>query len=67
MRDRRFVAVHRGGPLDFASHRLLAGWAQDDEVRFVAASAPLTDEQYHERTRIEPGAGAVTVDMRRQD
>src|SRR6185369_4276040 len=27
MRDRRFVAVHRGGPLDRAKHRLLAAWA----------------------------------------
>lgn len=27
MRDRRFVAVHRGGPLDAAKHRLLASWA----------------------------------------
>jgi hypothetical protein len=27
MRDRRFVAVHRGGPLDVARHRLLAAWA----------------------------------------
>jgi hypothetical protein len=27
MRDRRFVAVHRGGPLDLARHRLLAEWA----------------------------------------
>lgn len=27
MRDRRFVAVHRGGPLDLARHRLLAMWA----------------------------------------
>jgi hypothetical protein len=29
MRDRRFVAVHRGGPLDAAQHRLLAAWAAD--------------------------------------
>lgn len=29
MRDRRFVAVHRGGPLGIAQHRLLAGWAAD--------------------------------------
>ena len=29
MRDRRFVAVHRGGPLDVAKHRLLAAWAAD--------------------------------------
>jgi hypothetical protein len=29
MRDRRFVAVHRGGPLDKSSHVFLAGWAAD--------------------------------------
>jgi hypothetical protein len=29
MRDRRFVAVHRGGPLDIATHHLLAAWAAD--------------------------------------
>jgi hypothetical protein len=29
MRDRRFVAVHRGGPLDRVRHRLLAAWAAD--------------------------------------
>ena len=29
MRDRRFVASHRGGPLDVAKHRLLASWAAD--------------------------------------
>jgi len=28
-RDRRFVAVHRGGPLDRASHAALARWAAD--------------------------------------
>src|SRR5262249_28484676 len=28
-RDRRFVAAHRGGPLDGATHRLLAAWAAD--------------------------------------
>lgn len=27
MRDQRFVAVHRGGPLDLREHRLLAVWA----------------------------------------
>jgi len=27
MRDRRFVAVRRGGALDVAKHRLLAVWA----------------------------------------
>ena len=28
-RDLRFVAAHRGGPLDLTSHRLLAGWAAE--------------------------------------
>ena len=29
MRDRRFVAAHRGGPLPMADHRILAAWAAD--------------------------------------
>ncbi len=29
MRDNRFKAVHRGGPLDMRRHRLLANWAAD--------------------------------------
>lgn len=29
MRDRRFVAKHRGGPLSAKKHRLLAAWAAD--------------------------------------
>lgn len=29
MRDRRFVAMHRGGPLEVNKHRLLATWAAD--------------------------------------
>ena len=28
-RDLRFVAAHRGGPLDLTSHRLLAAWAAE--------------------------------------
>ena len=28
-RDRRFVAVHRGGPLNRKKHRFLANWAAD--------------------------------------
>jgi hypothetical protein len=36
LRDRRFVAVHRGGPLDRASHRLLAAWAADCAERVLA-------------------------------
>ncbi|WP_027893449.1 putative immunity protein [Calidithermus chliarophilus] len=29
MRDRRFVAAHRGGPLSLEHHRLLMRWAHD--------------------------------------
>lgn len=29
MRDRRFIAAHRGGPLTLGNHRLLAQWAAD--------------------------------------
>ncbi len=29
MRDERFIAVHRGGPLSLHRHRLLAAWAAD--------------------------------------
>ena len=29
MRDQRFIAAHRGGPLDIKRHRLLARWAAD--------------------------------------
>jgi hypothetical protein len=36
MRDRRFVTVHRGGPLDVAKHRLLAAWAADCAERVLS-------------------------------
>lgn len=35
MRDKRFVAVHRGGPLTLAEHRLLAVWAADCAERLL--------------------------------
>ena len=35
MRDRRFVAVHRGGPLDRNSHVFLARWAADCAERVL--------------------------------
>lgn len=34
-RDRRFVAVHRGGPLDRQSHAALALWAADCAARVL--------------------------------
>jgi len=42
-RDLRFVAAHRGGPLDVTSHRLLAGWAAEcagHVLRLFAAAHP---------------------------
>jgi hypothetical protein len=35
MRDRRFVAAHRGGPLDKASHIALARWAAECAERVL--------------------------------
>lgn len=35
MRDWRFVAAHRGGPLSAADHRLLAAWAADCAERVL--------------------------------
>src|SRR3954465_1696812 len=35
MRDRRFVAAHRGGPLDRDSHIFLARWAADCAERVL--------------------------------
>lgn len=35
MRDRRFVAVHRGGPLDREDHVFLARWAADCAERVL--------------------------------
>lgn len=35
MRDRRFVAAHRGGPLDRKNHAALAAWAADCAERVL--------------------------------
>lgn len=45
MRDRRFVARHRGGPLEKAAHRLLATWAADcaEHVLRLAPARPRDD------------------------
>ena len=45
MRDRRFVAVHRGGPLSLEHHRLLMGWARDCALHVL----PLFGEPVDER------------------
>ena len=46
-RDRRFVAVHRGGPLDVTRHRLLAAWAADCAERVL----PLFTRKYPDDDR----------------
>jgi hypothetical protein len=55
MRDRRFIAVHRGGPLTPDSHRLLAGWAADCAQRvlplFTRSSGDLRPQQALETAR----------------
>ncbi|MEI6776986.1 MAG: putative immunity protein [Chloroflexales bacterium] len=47
MRDQRFVALHRGGLLDLASHRLLALWAADcaEHVLLLFTRAHPDDER----------------------
>ena len=48
-RDQRFVAVHRGGLLDLARHRLLARWAAEcaDHVLPLFAEARPDDDRPH--------------------
>jgi hypothetical protein len=46
-RDQRFVAAHRGGPLDLTRHRLLASWAADCAEHVL----PLFAEKYPDDDR----------------
>src|SRR5450759_220362 len=46
MRDKRFIAVHRGGPLPMAGHQLLAGWAADcAEHTCLLYTSPSADDR----------------------
>ena len=45
MRDRRFIAIHRGGLLDRASHALLARWAADCAERVLSLFAKASEDQ----------------------
>ncbi len=47
MRDERFRAVHRGGPLDMPRHRLLATWAADCAEHVL----PLFGQEYPQDDR----------------
>jgi hypothetical protein len=43
MRDRRFIAIHRGGPLDRASRALPARWAADCAERVLPLFAKASE------------------------
>ena len=45
MRDQRFKAVHRGGPLSLEHHRLLMRWAHDCALHVMPLSGPEPDER----------------------
>lgn len=47
-RDPRFVAIHRGGDLDLATHRLLVAWAADCAEHVL----PLFTEAHPSDTRL---------------
>ena len=44
MRDRRFIAAHRGGPLDRDSHVFLARWAADCAERVLPLFTRCSDD-----------------------
>ena len=52
-RDPRFVALHRGGLLDVASHRLLASWAADCAEHVLPLFTVKYPEDHRPRRAIE--------------
>lgn len=44
MRDQRFIALHRGGPLDLKRHRLLARWAADCAEHLIHHFTVVSDD-----------------------
>lgn len=64
-RDRRFVAVHRGGPLDVTRHRLLANWAADCAGHALPLFARTHPDDNRPRRAIEAArawsGGEITV------
>ncbi len=69
-RDPRFVAVHRGGNLDLATHRLLVGWAADcaEHVLHLFTEANPSDDRPSHAIAIarEWSIGNATVAQARQ-
>lgn len=64
-RDRRFVAVHRGGPLDLTRHRLLASWAADCAEHVLPLFTSIHPDDDRPRRAIEAARawsrGEITV------
>jgi hypothetical protein len=54
MRDRRFIAQHRGGPLTLTKHRQLAAWAADCAEHVLPLFEAVSDDPAP-RTAIELG------------
>ena len=52
-RDVRFVAVHRGGPLNATRHRLLASWGADCAERVLPLFAAERPEDERPRVAVE--------------
>ena len=69
-RDPRFVAVHRGGLLELATHRLLASWAADCAEHVLPLFAARYPEDDRPRRAIETARarsrGEATVGAARQ-
>ena len=69
-RDPRFVAVHRGGLLDLARHRLLATWAADCAEHVLPLFTDKNPEDDRPRRALETARawsqGQATVDEARE-
>jgi hypothetical protein len=69
-RDRRFVALHRGGSLEPASHRLLASWAADCAAHVLPLFTRTYPDDERPRLAIEAtrawALGEITVGQARE-
>ncbi len=63
MRDQRFIAAHRGGPLDRERHRLLATWAADCADRLLPLIEKHSDDPSPRRA-IETARAWVRGDVK---
>lgn len=65
MRDERYIAVHRGGPLSLERHRLLAAWAADCAERVLPLFAEQNPSDNRPRQALEMARawsrGEITV------